>query len=577
VNFEEPADAGEVVSLRVLCPSCAAERRRQKLAARAGAAPATNAAAKPVAKAAPAASPAAAANARPAASPAARPAARPSAPAAAPANNTRPAARPAASPAAAPNARPAARPAAPASTGARPAAGPARPRNPTPAPRSVEPARASRLPVRRQPGGGGGRSELIVEAGPRNQPLLDKTTKIGMVAALFLFLVAGVFFFFVKGQKTAEQQAFEARAEAQADFMKELRGFDVSTPDDAAKVEPLVNEKADLWRGTSLSTEVNSILAKAEGTLTKFADSQEFEKRVVDMEEKLKNAATLEAKDLAEIRRGLRNMEVTASQYGVEMENRVKALKAAASRAYVDKLVSDAETFIAQNPGQGRPALNKLALAEEELRTQLEDAFKAKDTATREALEPVYKKMIDQSDLLATETFTDAYVEGTEWRDLLSPAEASKWNASTSTGFSWKITDGVMLIKGPAPDAKGQATISIGDEEKWRDMVVELEFTLKAGAPNLFFRAPKALDNRVKSILLEPALEGDAGWQLNKKYQLRVTFIGSRFVAVCSDPEDFQTFEPPGSYSDSRRGAFAMAIPKGAELEISKLRIKVLR
>ena len=80
-----------------------------------------------------------------------------------------------------------------------------------------------------------------------------------------------------------------------------------------------------------------------------------------------------------------------------------------------------------------------------------------------------------------------------------------------------------------------------------------------------------------RARLLEPAAAGDAGWQLDKKYQLRVTFIGSRFVAVCSDPEDYPTFETKSEYRDSRRGAFSMSIPKGAELEISKLRIKVLR
>jgi hypothetical protein len=360
--------------------------------------------------------------------------------------------------------------------------------------------------------------------------------------------------------------------------MKELRGLDTGNPDQAAKVEPLIMESDDLWRGTDLAIEVNSILAKAGGTLTRNADRADFERRLAGIETQLQGAGTMEPKELAELRRALQNMELNAQQYGDEMVARVKAAKTTCSRAYANRLVADADTFSAQNPDQQRAALVKYALAEEELRAQLEEYFKTKDTAGREALEPIYKRIISDSDRLSNEAFTDAYVESTQWRDLLSGPELSKWKVSKSTGFEWKIVEGVMLLTGPAPDAKGQAAMSIGDDERWRDLVIEMEFTLKAGAPNLYFRLGKAADTRVKSILLEPAPPGDIGWQLNKKYDLRVTFIGNRFVAVCTNaPDDFQPLSAESGPGDSRRGAFGMAIPKGAEFEISKLRIKVLR
>jgi hypothetical protein len=437
-----------------------------------------------------------------------------------------------------------------------------------------------RAPVRRHAGGvSGGRAEFIVEAGgPRAKPVMDKATKIGVIVALALFVTAGIVLFIVNNKKTAEKDAADRLASAQSAFMKELRAIDTGNPDQAAKVEPLIMESDDLWRGTDLAVEVNSILAKAGGTLTKNADRADFERRLSGIETQLQGAATMEPKDLAELRRALQNMELNAQQYGDEMVVRVKAAKTTCSRAYVNRLVADADAFIGQNPDQQRPALNKYALAEEELRTQLEEAFKTKDGALRDALEPVYVRVISDSDRLSNEVFTDAYVEGTQWRDLLSGPELSKWKESKSTGFEWKIVDGVMHLKGPAPDAKGQAAMSIGDDEKWRDLQMEIEFTLKAGAPTLYFRAPKALDTRVKSILLEPAAEGDIGWQLNKKYDLRVKFIGNRFVAVCTNaPDDFAPLETLSGPGDSRRGAFAMAIPKGADLEISKLRIRVLR
>jgi hypothetical protein len=583
-SFEEPEATGEVTSLRILCPSCAAERRRAKLAAQ----PAAGQPARPAPAPRPGVSAAGANNTNSTARPA--PVKTTTTVTGAPGSAVRPASSPA------PAARPASPAAKPASPGARPAstaARPAAPARPAGAPASAAPARSrtsaaasprasesSRAPVRapvRRSASAGSR-ELIVETGSRTKPMMDTATKIGLVVALLLFVTAGVVLFIVNNQKTAEKNEADRLAAAQDSLMKELRAIDTSNPDEAAKVESIVMDGKDLWLGTDLGVEVNSILAKAGGTLTKNADRADYDKRLSGIEAQLLNAATMEPKDLAELRRALRNMLVNAQQYGDEMVKRVKAAETACSRAYVNRLVADADTFIGQNPDQQRPALNKYALAEEELRSQLEEAFKTKDTKLRDELEPIYVRVISDSDRLSNAAFTDAYIEGTQWRDLLSGPELSKWKESKSSGFTWKIQDGVMRFTGPAPDSKGQAAMSIGDDEKWRDFQMEIEFTLKTGAPNLYFRLGKAADTRVKNILLEPAPAGDIGWQLDKKYELRVTFIGNRFVAVCTNaPEDFQELKVESGPGDSRRGAFGIAIPKGAEFEISKLRIKVLR
>lgn len=554
ISFEESADpAREVTSLRVLCPSCAEERRLRKLAAKA--APVAASPAKP------AAAPAAAARPAASAAGAARPAV---APAAAP----KPAARPA-------SAAPAARPAA-AAAASRPAAAPAAPR----ARASEASGRSStRAPVRRS--ATGNRSELIVETGGnRAKPVMDKTTKIGALIALMLIMTAGGVFLFIRGIKHDEQSAAEKLASDQKAFMTQLRAFDLTKPEEVEKIGPFAAENTALWRDfDTYKVEVGSIVAKADGIKARNAELKDFDARLTGIEAQLANASSMEVKDLAELRRGLRNMEASAKPFGPEMEERVKKATVLASRAYVDRLIADAEGFIAQQPDQPRPALTKFALAEEELYTQLGEGGKRGDKELVSSLEPLYLRTIETSDKLTGQAFTDAYIESTQWRDLLSPGEASKWIASKNVpGFEWKITDGVMKLKGPTPDAKGQAALSIGDDERWRDFVLEIEFTLHTGSPNLLFRLGKSASGREKNILLEPVEAGSGlGLEADTKYQLHVSYIGSRFVAYCNDENAFAEFKADAQPSEMRRGAFGIAIPKGAEFEISKLRVKLLR
>jgi hypothetical protein len=395
-----------------------------------------------------------------------------------------------------------------------------------------------------------------------------------MVAALFLFLVAGVFFFFVKNQKTAEQQAYEARAEAQDDLMKELRGLDVSKPDDAGKVEPLVNEKADLWRGTALSTEVNSILAKAEGTLTKFADSQEFEKRVVDMEEKVKNAARSRPRTWPRIaaasatwwsrRRSTARRWRSASRPEERGLAGLLWTSSSATRTPSSRRTPDSSVR-AEQAGSGRGGAAHAA------RRCGHDQGHGQAGGAEPGLHQAHRPGRPARD-----------------RDLHRRLHREHGVARPAVVGRGRQVEGLQEHRlqledhGRRDADQGRRpTPEPGHDQhrrrrRWRDMVVELEVHPQGRRAQPLLPPGKALDNRVKNIL-RAGRRGRRGLAAEREVPAPGHLHRQPLRGRVLRPEDYPTFETRAKYRDSRRGAFAMAIPKGRRLEISKLRIKVLR
>ena len=50
----------------------------------------------------------------------------------------------------------------------------------------------------------------------------------------------------------------------------------------------------------------------------------------------------------------------------------------------------------------------------------------------------------------------------------------------------------------------GEAILSIGDREQWRDFVLDVEFTLVSGECTLYLRLPRGMPANVETLALSP-------------------------------------------------------------------------
>src|SRR5262249_52499977 len=87
---------------------------------------------------------------------------------------------------------------------------------------------------------------------------------------------------------------------------------------------------------------------------------------------------------------------------------------------------------------------------------------------------------------------------------------------------------------------------------------------------------PKVADTNVESFPLE-AVEAPPGLMVGKTYHLTVSFIGSSFSLKAAEDDDIQALTKTSPYYHSRRGAFGVTLPKGSQIEFTKLRLRVLR
>jgi len=191
--------------------------------------------------------------------------------------------------------------------------------------------------------------------------------------------------------------------------------------------------------------------------------------------------------------------------------------------------------------------------------------------ARKNACEVAYKELLGLSDRAVNRVFTPPAIESAPWRDLLT--DASAWKSSELPGFEHPLTDGVLHLVGPDPAAGGMGVMSIGDAEAWRDFVVEIEFTLHRGSVELFFRLPPLWQKNVESR--ELVLQ-DGSIELDRKYLFTFTILGSILIQDVHASDMSPTYDTI-SWVQVRKGALGIAVPRETEVEITRLRAKILR
>jgi len=596
-SFERASDLTEVTSLRILCPACAAARAaaKAKKAAQATAPPSSDLrpAAERPRSAAGAPRPTAAAE-TPAARPAPRvAAAKPAGMGAKPAGMGAKPAGMGAKPAGM-GAKPAGMGAKPAGTAAKPAAA-AKSAPSTPAPSAPEPASAARssaapMPAKKvvagseaaaRPGRPAPKKKKEIELASKD--LKKKGTRELLVAigvAFLVFAVAGGVLWKVMGTHKAENDAEQARLARIEDFRVKFFGLPMDNEEQAAALITFAEENRPIWLEEPFATDVVSRQAKARDFIETQQKRRELTQRLDGIEAILAKAAELPPSELAEMRRGLEELAGRAEIMGAEFLARVSKDRQEAERVYVERLISAAQaagagetldrvalTTVQQSEDELFKIFNAIALAAQKNRSDQEL------TAKKNELQEKYKALLELSDTTVTRFFTPDEIERTPWRDALSDEHKGEWKgAQTFKGV--RIENGEMHLIGldPGTADAGQSILSIGDKEIWRDFVVDMEFTIVQGSAEVFFRMPLAYQENIESIDLGTD-EGQL--EVGKTYTYNFKLVGSTLVDELVGESDPNTTNV--QWTRVRKGAFALSLPKGAEVKITRLRVRVLR
>jgi hypothetical protein len=592
-TFETPSGPVEVTSTRVLCPACAAARRAEKARAaslqKAGraqdantAAPAssarpvrTNAAAQQVpAQMTPAprtSVPATPAVSRPVAQPTPVPARKPVANAA---SGPVPAAVPPPRVSAPPPRAPAANSAAPAkATPARPAAAKeAPPKAPPPRPSAkAAPAARERAPRDRDDEERSGDVERGAKLLRKKE---SKATTLGWVVALVLTGVAGAAVYYVRDKQHKEKAVQDAhRAEVKA-FWDQLQAFDITTDEGAQQAILLADAKSTLWHGEEIEGDVTGKRAKAAQYLEISAERKSLRERLTAIEQELQDLESLSAEELADQRRKIEELEPAAKVelVGAEYVSKLGVLRTNASKVYAQKLFDEARTAGRENPG--REALAVYSRAEEEIQKLYDKSYK-EDQENKPYYEQIYRDVMKSSDALVAQVFTPEVIDKAPEIDLLAGEWAGKWQRAEVKGFENRIENGVLHITGPDEDTNAKGVLAIGRGEKWRDFVIDIEYTLESGSAELFFRMRDKPDGSTESFVI--STEGQGAVIAGEKYKAQISILGGQNVYRELESLDSAPDVSEISWTKSRWGALCLVIPPGTKLKIERLRIRILR
>jgi hypothetical protein len=549
-SFEPNDSVVEVTSLRILCPKCLAERQaakaRKALQASAPShaarteAPAPRA---PGAASAPRAAPAPAAG-RPVAS---KPADRQSS----------------AAPAARPRPTESAR-----SEASSKAAAPASPPPPVPARKAVK---------------GSSKKKQRVET-HSSEEIQKKSSREVLVAFLIAFVILGVAggaLYKAYLKKTSEETADRKHKEEIETFRATFMAMDMTTEEGATALVAFGAENKPKWEVEEFAGEVVSRTAKAKNFLEAAEERRKVVQRMEAVEAVLARAAELQPSELAEPRRQLEEIAARAELVGPEFVQRVAAAQQQADSVYLERLLSSANAAAATEP-LDRAALTTIQQAEDEVLKIFEAAYRAWDVNKQEATlrekkeryEKLYTGLIKLSDESVERFFTPEVVAAVPWTDLLATDQEANWVGATVQGFEHRIVNGVLHMVGPAPEVGGEGIISIGDREQWRDFALDIEFTLVKGECSIHLRLPRTFQENVQNINLTT---DDGYYEAGVSHKFTVSLIGSTQLEEDVSEESIGPSKVKVPWTQVRKGAIGISLPKNSEVKFTRFRIKILR
>ncbi len=404
---------------------------------------------------------------------------------------------------------------------------------------------------------------------------LDPALKWGLIIMGVLGLITLGVVSVVMNKKTAERRAIEAHQAEVDGFFAGIKALDTSIEEQAAQLVKKSEDETALWKDEPIARDVTGLVARARASLETIRQRKELMDQFARVEATLAAAETLKSEQVLEARKQIDDIEANAPLAGDEFAKKVAGARTLFDRVYAQRLLAESQALDSSTPESARLGLVKAVRAEEDVKKIL-DRHHGKNAELQEFFKPIYIGCIKEADRLVTAVFTAQASEKLPWIDLLSGEQAKRWNASTVTGFGYRVEGGRLQIIGPDADANKQAVLSIGDKEQWRDFILDIEFTMEKGSLEMFFRLGKTLSANVASRYF--ACDGErSNLDPGQAYQTRISLLGSqfnfRYLGDDVPPPEDEKLE----WLMSRKGAVGLLIPPGARVTFNRFRVRELR
>jgi hypothetical protein len=399
-----------------------------------------------------------------------------------------------------------------------------------------------------------------------------KTMTYAWIACGVLALIAGGVWFKIHLQKQHEIAVAEAQQKRVDDFLAKMKGFKL---DDKAQAEEAIKtaDADKFWKDTDIAGQVGAIVTTSMTNLEYLKDKQEIADRLTNAEIIAKDFATKSADELAKVRRTLDDLESKGDMMGDEFKKRVTTAKTTIERAYMTRLHDEAKTQAAAGPANARVALTSYTKAEEEALKQFEKNIRTKSKEGEDYFKAHYLDIVKESDALGTALFTPDEIGKAQWTDLLAPAQKDHWQHYEFKG--WRLENGALEAVGADPGAGKDALMAVPEAGGYRDFQLECTFTLNKGNAKFCFRLGKRVDRQTAQYDVNVGPKSTT-FKAGQEYTALVTFVGSKFTIVFTPP-DVQPYEEEVRWDVSRKGALGIVLSEGAELKLSKFRLRELR
>jgi hypothetical protein len=408
--------------------------------------------------------------------------------------------------------------------------------------------------------------------------LRQRDSKVMMIA----WIVCGVLVAVAAGFGIAAKMRHDndiAQAKQHRDaldgVLADAKKMDIKTEQGARNFLEFVEEKKALgWEADTdkggVAGELSSMLSLAKATIESEQEKAEQMSRLSNIEATLRDASNKTMNDILAARRSLNGLVLKDTAYGDEFKARVQAQVAEVDKIVLQRLRQEAKTLAGGGPDKVRAALTAYSKAEDESTNLLDRAMKMKDEAVKKYYTEQYKELMEESNAYVASVFDEGYINSTPWTDLLSDENKQHWQNYGLQGF--RLEGGKLEAIAP----KGGSTlglIDIPNQGAYRDFTLEMDFTL-TGQVDALFRLGKRVDNTVENWNLsttsaEPLKPGQT-------YTLQASYIGSKLIGTLN-PADVSLAATESNWTKSRKGAIGFQMHDGAELRISRMKIRQLR
>lgn len=351
--------------------------------------------------------------------------------------------------------------------------------------------------------------------------------------------------------------------------------YDIKTEDGALKLLEFLEGQKNLgWEDDTgaggVGAELSTMISLSKANVEQIHEKKDQVDRLANIEATLSEASGKPMDDILKARRSLDMLVLKDTAYGDEFKTRVQAQVKAVDKIVLARLRQEAKTLAGAGPDKVRTALVAYSKAEDEATKLLDRAMQLKDEETKKFYTDQFKELMEESNTYVIGIFDQGMIESTAWTDLLSEENKKHWQNYGLQGFR---IDGGKL---EAIAQKGGATlglVAVPDQGSYRDFTLDMEFTL-TGAVDIYFRLLKRADNTVENWQLSTT--GADPLKAGQTYTLQASYIGSKLIGSLT-PADVSLANTESSWTKSRKGGIGFQMHDGAELRITRLRIRQLR